>query len=226
MNSGEGDRAQPRPGPPIRTPSDHSPSAGSPRLIAGHHVLHRPLMPRHPPNAHKNKQNTSAPAHGRARHKDQRCSRPLCSSQPTRPPTPSPPPATADQQDKEGGTRAHCPRPRQRATPPPTNPPPPPHRAARTGHEQQAAAPLARKPPATTTGHPRAEHDRSPTPQRSINPGRPPAAPRPSRPRAPASTHDPTNGLPRKEVIQPHLPVRLPCYDFVPITSPTFDRSP
>jgi hypothetical protein len=29
----------------------------------------------------------------------------------------------------------------------------------------------------------------------------------------------------RKEVIQPHLPVRLPCYDFVPIASPTFDRS-
>ena len=24
----------------------------------------------------------------------------------------------------------------------------------------------------------------------------------------------------RKEVIQPHLPVRLPCYDFVPVTSP------
>ena len=30
----------------------------------------------------------------------------------------------------------------------------------------------------------------------------------------------------RKEVIQPHLPVRLPCYDFVPIAGPTFDRSP
>jgi hypothetical protein len=29
----------------------------------------------------------------------------------------------------------------------------------------------------------------------------------------------------RKEVIQPHLPVRLPCYDFVPIAGPTFDRS-
>ena len=28
--------------------------------------------------------------------------------------------------------------------------------------------------------------------------------------------------LPRKEVIQPHLPVRLPCYDFTPVTSPTF----
>ena len=33
-------------------------------------------------------------------------------------------------------------------------------------------------------------------------------------------------GLPRKEVIQPHLPVRLPCYDFVPIANPTFDHSP
>jgi hypothetical protein len=29
----------------------------------------------------------------------------------------------------------------------------------------------------------------------------------------------------RKEVIQPHLPVRLPCYDLVLITNPTFDGS-
>ena len=27
--------------------------------------------------------------------------------------------------------------------------------------------------------------------------------------------------LPRKEVIQPQLPLRLPCYDFVPVISPT-----
>ena len=27
----------------------------------------------------------------------------------------------------------------------------------------------------------------------------------------------------RKEVIQPHLPIRLPCYDFTLITNPTFD---
>ena len=27
----------------------------------------------------------------------------------------------------------------------------------------------------------------------------------------------------RKEVIQPHLPIRLPCYDFTPIIGPTFD---
>jgi hypothetical protein len=26
----------------------------------------------------------------------------------------------------------------------------------------------------------------------------------------------------RKEVIQPHLPVRLPCYDFTPVISFTF----
>jgi hypothetical protein len=29
--------------------------------------------------------------------------------------------------------------------------------------------------------------------------------------------------IPRKEVIQPQLPLRLPCYDFVPITHPTLD---
>ena len=33
--------------------------------------------------------------------------------------------------------------------------------------------------------------------------------------------------LPRKEVIQPHLQVRLPCYDFTPVADPTFaDRLP
>ena len=31
--------------------------------------------------------------------------------------------------------------------------------------------------------------------------------------------------LPEKEVIQPHLPVRLPCYDFTPVTSPAEGRA-
>ena len=31
--------------------------------------------------------------------------------------------------------------------------------------------------------------------------------------------------LPRNEVIQPQLPLRLPCYDFTPVTDPTFDGS-
>ena len=55
--------------------------------------------------------------------------------------------------------------------------------------------------------------------------------PRPSN-ESPRSPNPHTRGraiglvvLLRKEVIQPHLPVRLPCYDFVPIADPTFDGS-
>ena len=29
----------------------------------------------------------------------------------------------------------------------------------------------------------------------------------------------------RKEVIQPHLPIRLPCYDFTPVIEPAFGCS-
>ena len=32
-----------------------------------------------------------------------------------------------------------------------------------------------------------------------------------------------SSSLPRKEVIQPHLPIRLPCYDFTPVIGLTFD---
>lgn len=57
------------------------------------------------------------------------------------------------------------------------------------------------------------------------------STPTPNRRRSPA--HGPHDGrqtgvlkkLRRKEVIQPHLPVRLPCYDLVPITSLTLDGS-
>ena len=31
--------------------------------------------------------------------------------------------------------------------------------------------------------------------------------------------------LPRKEVIHPHVLVRIPCYDFTPLTLHTFDAS-
>ena len=34
------------------------------------------------------------------------------------------------------------------------------------------------------------------------------------------------NVLLRKEVIQPQVPLRLPCYDFIPITSHTFGACP
>ena len=36
----------------------------------------------------------------------------------------------------------------------------------------------------------------------------------------------PSKGLPRKEVIQPQLPLRLPCYDFVPVSNPTLGACP
>ena len=51
------------------------------------------------------------------------------------------------------------------------------------------------------------------------------------RPGKPVSATAVQNGLvlrrelPRKEVIQPHLPVRLPCYDFVPIAGSALDGS-
>ena len=50
-----------------------------------------------------------------------------------------------------------------------------------------------------------------------------------SRQRPTRERYEPLNGgsilLLRKEVIQPHVPVRLPCYDLVPITNPTFGSS-
>ncbi len=48
---------------PIRTPSDHSSVDSSPRLIAASYVLHRLLVPRHPPNALKHLQNKDARVH-------------------------------------------------------------------------------------------------------------------------------------------------------------------
>ena len=30
----------------------------------------------------------------------------------------------------------------------------------------------------------------------------------------------------RKEVIQPHLPIRLPCYDFTPVTNHSLKSAP
>ena len=55
--------------------------------------------------------------------------------------------------------------------------------------------------------------------QASSNIGRP----KPSTSRTPAGVRAPA--FPRKEVIQPQLPLRLPCYDFTPVTDPTFDGS-
>lgn len=51
IHSGMSDATSLAPGFPIRTSSDHSSVDNSPRHIAASHVLHRPLVPRHPPCA-------------------------------------------------------------------------------------------------------------------------------------------------------------------------------
>ena len=80
------------PGFPIRKSSNQRPVIGSPRLIADSHVLHRLLMPRHPPcalnNLHtikknKNLKSTIKPTQSQFNANSRRCSRPLYSSQTT-----------------------------------------------------------------------------------------------------------------------------------------------
>ena len=97
MSSGAGDTTQLVPGYPIRTPWDHSSVDSSPRPIAASHVLHRPLVPRHPPSALTNLPNTQKlhiPTDEPQNTK--RYSRPLCKSQPTtNPPPATTPPGTA-----------------------------------------------------------------------------------------------------------------------------------
>ena len=69
---------------PIRTSPDHSSCTNSPGLIADYHVLHRLLVPRHPPIALSSLSNKKP----QNKTKLQRCSRPLSSSQTTHEPQP------------------------------------------------------------------------------------------------------------------------------------------
>ncbi len=73
--------------------------------------------------------------------------------------------------------------------------------------------PKDRKTSATSTFHPMSNHRGTLAHDMALDP----PSPQPGTERA--------RKLLRKEVIQPHLPVRLPCYDFVLIASPTFDSS-
>src|SRR3954453_7612140 len=160
MGSGAGHTTCLVRGSPIRKSSDQRSVDSSPRLIAASYVLHRLLVPRHPPCALNNltPHHTHAhppPAHtpaGRAHRRDgsartcrylprqknlARCSRPLCSSQATTrrsaSPTASPHPAPTNQQRTTG-------RAVRRARSPPRDNTPPPHRGpARSLRTQQRA---------------------------------------------------------------------------------------
>lgn len=169
---------------PIRKSSDLSSVDSSPRHIAASHVLHRLLVPRHPPNALKHLQtkmlastvqfSNNTPASDRtSKPATARCAvltktRTDRHDFPERTSVLSGPNSVSTTSGPKTGT---C----QRST----------HEHHRGSFVLEVALPEA-----------------IPTPR---------------------DTH--WRMLLRKEVIQPHLPVRLPCYDFVPIANPTFDSS-
>ena len=152
------------PGPPIRKPSDHSPPAGSPRNIAGHHVLHRPLMPRHPPNAQKNKQQRHT---NKTRNtlSQKSYSKMLASTIQftTNPPTPTHNPQQPGAPDRSGNQGAlpqnpdSMPPPHTQGHPPPADhhdhnsPSSPPQRACLSCQHQTTNHPAHQ---CTTVGHP------------------------------------------------------------------------
>ena len=187
------------PGFPIRTSTDQSPVDGSPQLFAVTHVLHRFLAPRHPPLALRSLERTKFMF---VKEQDARA----CS---------------AVLKVRHVGASSE-------------------HRAQ--GSSSTRAAPAS--PPNREWLH---RSESFPTPSkrkrrqvRRFARGGEAETYEPAR--AGRRTHQCTNwvsrhrviirspttwnGLLRKEVIQPHLPVRLPCYDFTPITDPTFDGSP
>ena len=267
MNSGGGDTPSRVPGSPIRTPPDQRSVDSSPGPIAASHVLHRLLVPRHPPCAlthlhtgHHARTNIKALQQKPriiiliqdARIHYPVLKHPTTTPHPPRHRTPPPPhPTPRDEPrrpDAATSRRYVCgcgPATEETTNPHPTPPgrePHPPaahseteHRAGARGgracllRTQQCATPH-------TPGGPGRRHQ--PGPGHHAARGRL----RCFHPRAHTRRRDrPREGVPeprphplrgggvgrllRKEVIQPHLPVRLPCYDFVPIASPTFDHS-
>jgi hypothetical protein len=189
------DRTQLRPGYPIRKPWDHSSVDNSPRHIAASHVLHRPLVPRHPHNcpqtldhkqdARNHYTNLNKPPTTTTTHPPRQATTAIST---TKNPNPTPPP----------------PHPRDGS----------PHKKRETGRCLFSQNPDRVPSTAQPAPHTHDVHDSHEV-----------ACPPRDRTRRAPHRH-PAHVLPRKEVIQPHLPVRLPCYDFVPIASPTFDHSP
>ena len=212
MNSSGSDRPQRRPGFPIRTPSDQRLVGSSPRLNAASHVLHRPTMPRHPPCAlttqhtyNKPHTHTQTCARAAINHRKTRCSRPLSSSHTT--PTPATHPTRGTQPAQPSGTTT----PHTGRVCHPRHPTMHQH----TKHTRLSLAQQKSHPQATIACTPHAHTIRAST----LNTKNTPTPPTQQRECTKKYL------LLRKEVIQPHLPVRLPCYDFVPIANPTFDSS-
>ncbi len=144
-----------------------------------------------------------------------RCSRPLFTSQTTTPHHPPTGQAHAQQPDGRYGRdpQDHRPATTTRATP---------------LNDQREGADLGGGARAVRSQNPNSVPPPEPRPERGVDrtstsehPNECPPVPTDERRPRPVGV----GVLLRKEVIQPHLPVRLPCYDFVPIASPTFDHS-
>ena len=138
-----------------------------------------------------------------------RCSRPLCSSQSTGG-TPSDIPHTED--TKKGAQRvSHHPHPEeQKQHPVPQDPTAcmhPTEHPDRSSHRSDVLDPSTRTGCLVICS----THELTGNTHSVLN--RPPGHPKECQ------------KLLRKEVIQPHLPVRLPCYDLVLITDPPFAGS-
>lgn len=202
------------PGFPIRTPWDHSLVDSSPRPIAASHVLHRLLVPRHPPFALDNLTTKMLASTVQF----------STNNQPT---THSPTPATTTWSRFARPGHAWRLHPREHRPP-----------GASQGSETTTTRVVPSGPNRVLTSFTSRTTVSFPPPRRAAVLEEPRPLPAPNLPVSPPSEHpDPTFAgrglhatfrwmvLLRKEVIQPHLPVRLPCYDFVPIASPTFDGS-
>jgi hypothetical protein len=196
MCSGRGDWTCLQPGFPIRKSSDHSLVIDSPRLIADSYVLLRFLVPRHPPCALKNLSHKDARVHCVVLNI--RAVPHLVSAPTARLGGSSVVKVLPAVSGPEG--RSLRPSPQD----PTTCQAPTPCAARSTARGLVLARAVASAPNnrCSTLEHLRDRH----SPQTRLW-----TAERPV--------------LLRKEVIQPHLPVRLPCYDLVPIASPTFDGS-
>ena len=200
------------PGFPIRTSPDQRSVGSSPRLIAASHVLHRLLAPRHPPCALCN---LATLKDARARY--------VVLKVPD--PGPARPPARTRRVVWRGGlgllvARRFRPggRRRRRGRGPVCWTLP---QSSTVCAAEPTGAPPFRRPRRAVEvlggvgRSDRVASDRHPRSSRACETVR-----------LPGGLRGGDRGvLLRKEVIQPHLPVRLPCYDFVPIADPTFDSS-
>ena len=208
-------------GYPIRTPSDQSPVGGSPRPIAAPRVLHRSCLPRHPPcaladNTTTGHATTTTTAncqttnhHTKRSQNDRPEPTQNMGSDETIQQTTGPKAGHPLASTIQFSNHQHTDRTR-RGTNPTQEP---------DGHQEH-------HPPRWRSGNPTAHpcHSLKTVPRQHAHTIRPSGRTRRHDPHA--SHAGDFHNLRRKEVIQPHLPVRLPCYDLVPIADLTLDGSP